>query len=250
MQDVNHLYPNVENVLKELKENGHLCFVATGRGYSSIPSALKNIMDGFITLTGAGCIYNGKSIISHRIPKESIDQLAKLAFSIGAPMLIQNDEKVDLVISPVFDYEDVVWEMDPYVDDYYRSFEEYSNSEVQICKVDTRTQFLDEIKKLPSVSNGNLKTLDSGDGWLEILLSNIDKGTAIRELCKMIGHNIRNTICFGDSENDLAMFDVCDISIAVSNAMDEVKKKASIVLDGNNQDAVIRVLQNLNLLSK
>ena len=248
MEDVHHLYPRIETTLERLKENGHLCFVATGRGYSSIPAPLKSIMNGFVTLTGAGCIFDGKKIIEHRIPKECIDQMAELSFSIGAPMFIQNDERADMIISPDFEYEEDVYNMDSYVASYYRSMEEYRNGDINVGKVDTRSIFRKQVEKLPCVVSGELTTLDTADGWLEVLLSNLNKGTAIRELCEHIGHDIGNTVCFGDSENDLAMFEVCGIPIAVSNAMEEVKQKASIVLEGNNQDAVIGVLHELELI--
>ena len=247
MQDAHHLYPRVEKMLKKLKENGHLCFVATGRGFTCIPEPLKKTMDGFVTLTGAGCIFNGKTIIEHKMPNRYIDQLAELSFSIGAPMFIQTDEKAEMIISPDFRYEDDVYGMDPYVTRYYRSYEEYANAEIEVGKVDTRIQFQNDVKNIPAVLSGELTTLDSGDGWLEITLPDINKGTAIKELCEWMDFNIENTICFGDSENDLAMFDVCGISIAVSGATQVAKEKAKIVLEDKNQDAIYRILQDFGL---
>ena len=249
MENVDHLYPKIEKMLDQLKKNGHLCFVATGRGYSNIPESLKSIMNGFITLTGAGCIMDGKDIIRHTVAKEYVDQFAKLSFSSGAPIYLENDERMDVIASDDFEYEKEVVEMRGFLTETYKTYEEYKKTGIQTAKIDTRIRFKEQIDVLPAVRSGRLITLDAGDGWYEILLSGVDKGTAIRELCGKIGHDIKNTICFGDSGNDLAMFEVCGISIAVSNASDEVKQKATVVLEGDNQEAVIGILREYGLIS-
>lgn len=249
MESVDHPYPKIEKMLNRLRENGHLCFVATGRGYSNVPESLKTVMDGFITLTGASCIY-GEPIIRHRLPSEYIDQFAELSFSVGAPMYVENDERMDLIASDDFEYENDVIVMHGFVTDTYKTYDEYRKEHKDAAKLDTRIQFKEYVDDLPAVRSGDLEVLDAGDRWIEILIKGVNKGSAIKELCEQIDWDIENTICFGDSGNDLAMFDVCGISIAVANAAEEVKNKASIVLEGNNQEAVIDVVKKLGLIDQ
>ena len=54
----------------------------------------------------------------------------------------------------------------------------------------------------------------------------VSKGNGIRYLCDYLDIDISNTICFGDSDNDLSMFKIVGKSIAMDNAIDEIKKSA------------------------
>ena len=248
MQDVNNLYPKSELMLKELKKEGHLCFVATGRGFSNIPDSIKNILDGFVTLTGASCIYHDQVIFRHTFPKEYIDKIAELSFSINAPMFLENDDRMDVLINDRSVLDKDVIDMRGFITQERNTIEEYKTADVDYCKLDTRMWAKEKFEELSLFKTKKMTGLDAGDGWYEISNGKIDKGTAIQELCKKIGQDIRRTICFGDSENDLGMFRVCGTSVAVASAPDNVKEKASIVLEGHNEEAVISVLKKLGLL--
>jgi phosphoglycolate phosphatase (TIGR01487 family) len=47
----------------------------------------------------------------------------------------------------------------------------------------------------------------------------------------------------GDSENDLSLFEIADVKVAVANALDEVKRAADIVLDKPNGLGVKELLE-------
>jgi len=49
----------------------------------------------------------------------------------------------------------------------------------------------------------------------------------------------------GDSENDLSLFEIADVKVAVANALDEVKRVADIVLDKPNGLGVKELLERI-----
>ena len=49
-------------------------------------------------------------------------------------------------------------------------------------------------------------------------------------------------MAFGDSWNDLPLFQACDYCCAVENAVPELKQKAHIVIGSNARDGVARFL--------
>jgi 5-amino-6-(5-phospho-D-ribitylamino)uracil phosphatase len=53
---------------------------------------------------------------------------------------------------------------------------------------------------------------------LEIVAPHVDKGRALQKLCSHYGVPIQNTVAIGDSLNDISMFQVAGISIAMANA--------------------------------
>ncbi|BBG66063.1 hydrolase [Hydrogenimonas sp.] len=71
-----------------------------------------------------------------------------------------------------------------------------------------------------------------------------DKSHALRKLEQIEGVKSEETTVFGDSHNDIGLFAAAGRKIAVSNAIDELKERADIVLPwSNDEDAVARFLQ-------
>ena len=54
--------------------------------------------------------------------------------------------------------------------------------------------------------------------------------------------NCERVISFGDSMNDIPMFEISDESYAVKNALDELKKYATGIIESNEDDGVAKWL--------
>jgi len=82
------------------------------------------------------------------------------------------------------------------------------------------------------------------DGWfLTILHPEGDKAHALQKVLDHIGREASDLTVFGDSVNDIGMFKLAGTSVAVSNALDEVKAVADIVLPhSNDEDGVAKYL--------
>ena len=82
-----------------------------------------------------------------------------------------------------------------------------------------------------------------GGYFLTLLHPEGDKAHALEKVLDYLSEDSLNSTVFGDSVNDIGMFKLADTSVAVSNALDEVKAVANIVLqDSNDEDAVARYL--------
>lgn len=62
------------------------------------------------------------------------------------------------------------------------------------------------------------------------------KAIAIKRLAARIG--AERIVVFGDNFNDIPMFEIADVSVAVSNAVHEVREKADIVIGSHDSGAV------------
>lgn len=76
--------------------------------------------------------------------------------------------------------------------------------------------------------------------WCEILPKKATKANAIAELKKLWGCD--RVISFGDAINDIPMFEISDECYAVENAVDELKKLATGVIESNENDGVAKWL--------
>lgn len=82
--------------------------------------------------------------------------------------------------------------------------------------------------------------------FLTILHPLGDKANALTKVCDYLNVPLAHTTVFGDGLNDKAMFKIAGTSIAVSNALDELKAEASIILPhSNDEDAVAKYLSKL-----
>ncbi len=77
--------------------------------------------------------------------------------------------------------------------------------------------------------------------WLDIHHSSASKGIAINTLKELLG--FERVICFGDSDNDLSMFEAADESYAPANANAEIKSLATAVIGHHDEDGIARFLR-------
>lgn len=78
----------------------------------------------------------------------------------------------------------------------------------------------------------------SGDGMLEASPAGVDKGTGLREVCRMLGFDPAECLVFGDFGNDVPSFDVAGVAVCTANGSDEAKAHATYICATNDEDGV------------
>ena len=86
------------------------------------------------------------------------------------------------------------------------------------------------------------KDIYSGEQWLEIMPAAVTKANAIKQLQEYLSCD--KVVVFGDAINDLEMFQAADECYAVANAAPELKEIATQIIGGNNEDGVVKWLEN------
>jgi Cof subfamily protein (haloacid dehalogenase superfamily) len=78
------------------------------------------------------------------------------------------------------------------------------------------------------------------DCWfMTVLHPEGDKAHALAKLERLEGVDRAHTTVFGDSHNDLGLFEAAGRKIAVANAIDELKERADIVLPRSNDEEAV-----------
>nr|WP_290226151.1 HAD family hydrolase [Trichocoleus desertorum] len=78
-----------------------------------------------------------------------------------------------------------------------------------------------------------------------VLPAEIDKAVGLKAALKRMELSLQNVIGFGDAENDHAFLDICGLSVAVANALPEVKARTHWVTQGSRGDGVVEVIDQL-----
>lgn len=84
----------------------------------------------------------------------------------------------------------------------------------------------------------------SSDIFIEIFPNGVDKGEALREICKNLGIGRKEAIAFGDHQLDIPMIEAAGIGIAMGNAIPELKEKADFVTRTNNEAGISYALEH------
>lgn len=82
---------------------------------------------------------------------------------------------------------------------------------------------------------------------LEINEIGATKGNGILTLAEYLGLDLKQTMGFGDGENDLTMMQMAGVGVAMGNAVDCVKAAADYVTDTNDEDGVAAAIERLVL---
>lgn len=111
----------------------------------------------------------------------------------------------------------------------------------------TATAILEQLRKIEGINPMFYHDWFS-DRFAEIeaFPSGATKAKAIRRLAMKVG--AERIVVFGDNLNDLSMMEIADWSVAVANAVDEVKYAADETIGSNSADAVARyILEDMRL---
>ena len=76
-----------------------------------------------------------------------------------------------------------------------------------------------------------------------VLPARADKGTALSLVLERLGLQKERTLAIGDNINDLPMFGVAGTSVAVGNALEQVKRCASAVAPSHDEEGVAWALE-------
>lgn len=92
---------------------------------------------------------------------------------------------------------------------------------------------------------GRLDVTSSKDNFLELMEPGVNKWQAVKAVAEAYGIKPEETMCIGDSNNDISMIANAGIGVAVGNAKDAVKDKAKIVTASNDDDGVALVIESI-----
>lgn len=92
---------------------------------------------------------------------------------------------------------------------------------------------------------GEAEVTTSGAPFVELTPPGAEKGAALARLAAELGVESREVLAFGDNHNDVTMLRWAGRSVAMGNAVAEVKAVADLVTTSNTDDGVARVVEEL-----
>ncbi|TQJ30175.1 Cof-type HAD-IIB family hydrolase [Microbacterium sp. SLBN-146] len=261
--------PSTVVAIRAARANGHRVLLCTGRARGDIhPSVVEIGFDGGITNGGVTAEIDGETVVSRLMPAASVDRMVSAFERHGTHYFLQTDDEVFASAG-----------MTALVRAHVRELQEKDaadgvvRAEDSLAGLANRTYRdvaaapADEIAKsvFVSLEGDGLETLasDLGDEFHvvpgsiplpggsngEICLRGTNKGSAIALVLDHLGVDAAEAIGIGDSWNDVEMFEVCGTSVAMGNALPELKAMADHVTTSIAEDGVWNAFRHLGLLT-
>ncbi|HJD69428.1 MAG TPA: Cof-type HAD-IIB family hydrolase [Corynebacterium kroppenstedtii] len=93
--------------------------------------------------------------------------------------------------------------------------------------------------------NERYRPVVSGQHWIDVMDSSVNKGVALRRLQEALGVTRDQTAVFGDYLNDREMIAEGQYSFAMENAHPTIMKEANYCAPANTEAGVVQVLRHL-----
>jgi len=242
------------------KASNAIMSVATARSFQKSQELLKklHINAPMILLDGAIIITPERKLIDLKtIGKEIGDAIVDvgLQFDIDPFVIgIKDKELNEAFLYPrkLNDYQKQV--LKGYKDDPRMQFNPQNRTMEQNLKIvyfgyenQLRPLYEEIVKVFGQTIEAKLSPEKYGGGYfLTLLHPEGDKAHALTKVMEYLERDYSDVTVFGDSINDIGMFNLAGTAVAVSNALDEVKDVADIVLEhSNDEDGVANYLNNI-----
>lgn len=231
---------------------GHLLFICTGRSRAEIyPQILDIGFDGIVSAGGSFVWLDGETRVSRTMPIEDAAFAIDSFTRAGIDFYVQSDSAV--VASPGFRAHlrrllaAELAESNRVEADGQVQFEKFFDEGGQVLRDDIgKMCFLSAATPIDDIRaafegrfdiiNATVPVLGPHSG--ELLQRDVNKGSAILEVCRLKGLDPADTIGIGDSINDVEMLELTGVGVAMGNAPDAIKAHAEQVTTGVDDNGV------------
>lgn len=223
--------------LESLKNNGHFIAIATGRSHAMAEEIRQGLgFDHMVSDGGNGITIDGE-----------VKEILPLDKQLCIRLISECEEKnIPWAIS----YDDSIYR--------YAPNERFPEAVKKTNYMQTKVQHGLDITSCESI----YKIYIAGDDSIEARLDNLsllpwcrynpyyiyvepcDKAVGIRKMVSLLGGKLEDVVVFGDQRNDLTMFSPEWTSIAMGNAVEELKAKADYITSDVGDDGIYNALKH------
>ena len=259
LNDKKELCNGARETIKRAYEKGVYVVPITGRPFSGVPQCVRDIdeIEYVISSNGAQIIEakSEKSIYSFSISNEKSVTLIKKLRDMGcifepfADGRCYTDPKtfnsyIDYFKgSPVEEYITSTRFIVESIDEVFSDGEKRADEFFVSCS--DKAMQSKVAKMLDGLGGLNYWFYD--DKYIEITREDCDKGKALEAICRHLGIDTKNTMAFGDGDNDLFFLEKAGVAVAMENAFPSVKEKADIIAKSNNENGVCELIEQVIL---
>lgn len=235
------------DAIHQAQNNGHLCFINTGRPLAIIEEKIRNIgFDGYICGCGTYIEYQGKTIMHATLDHIIRQTVIKAIFNTKVEAILEGREGSYFMKNSIM--KEVLRFKENCLKEHLKVYE-YDQDEV--VDFDKMTVFYNDESNIESMKNVLKKyfSIIQRDAYfIEVVPLGYSKASGIAYLLDYLGYDIDDTISFGDSTNDLAMLKYTREAVVMGNGNPAIFDKATYITSELSDDGIEKALKHFKLI--
>lgn len=236
--------------IRQAQKNGHFMFINTGRCFSNLPKEILDIgFDGYICGCGTDIFYNGKELLHISQDHKMVLELLKQARKTNVDILFEARDELFFDNTRPLTHPRAIRHRQRLNEDGYKMRTDLNSADCICDKFVVWYSSPDKINEFRKLSDKYFECIDRGGMFCEFVPSGYSKATGIQYLLDNLNINLNDSYAFGDSNNDLAMFDFVPNSIAMGNTLpEELKDRVSYITARSSEDGIQKALKHFGFL--
>ncbi|MEU1972131.1 HAD family hydrolase [Microbacterium sp. NPDC019599] len=234
------------DAIRSARAAGHLVLLSTGRSSADVPPVVRAIgFDGVVSNGGAYATVGDETVVARPMPVAAVHKLTDYFEAAGIRYLLQTDDGAyaDAEVQAIFDdlHRRLFASHEP--DSAPRLHDIATLDRADVAKAVFLSDDADAVTRAQSdlgdafhVVPGSMPLPGGSNG--EIGMLGTTKGSAILDVLAHLGLTKDAAIGVGDSWNDVEMFEVCGVGIAMGNADAALQALADEVTTSVTEDGV------------
>jgi|LGOV01.1.fsa_nt_gb Cof subfamily protein (haloacid dehalogenase superfamily) len=230
------------NTVRHLREQGHIVGVATGRNQTQLEKAIDpNEFDFCIICNGGYLEIKGKHVYDIQFSKEKKNTLCDLLDSLGYEYGITTEHHLYAVNPDSYGVRKIVEDYDVITPERKSNLRDLPIYQFTIYEEDSTREAINHIE-------GEF-IIHSFDGFgYDIVVPEINKGIMLHEVAKIFQMDIKDTIAFGDADNDQMFLKEAGIGVAMGNGSEGTKKNADFVTSESYNNGIYNGVKKLGYI--
>lgn len=241
------------SAVAELLNRGVNVVLSTGRGLAEISDYRDELkLMSYGILISGGMVYdfrNDKPLILHPVPEDAMMTLidsgeierAMIHLLTVNDSIARAEDIAEMASFEMGIYQGMYERICTHCNDFRRYIREHPGEVIKVNiyhrSPESRAKSIERVKHL------GLTLAIAETTALEASPKDITKASGLRELCEFLNIDIADTVAVGDAFNDIEILQAAGLSVAMGNAIDEVKQLADFVTDDNDHDGVVTVIK-------
>ncbi|MEM1486336.1 Cof-type HAD-IIB family hydrolase [Oscillospiraceae bacterium PP1C4] len=240
------LTDSTAEAVRRLQHKGNLAILNTGRPICTIP---KNVMalgfDGIVAACGTSVRLAGETLLEATIPQDLLSELLLLFERYNIKMILEAPDY--LYVQDISD-PDFAEEIENFKACGMDVFRSWNSPDVIANKLTYCTKMVGDISAVTDKLTEDFVRIIYDEYMEDWLLKGHTKATGAQLVLDRLGCTAKDSFTFGDSENDIELFEYVGCAVAMGNSSASVKQKSNYVTADVNDDGILKGLLHFGLL--
>lgn len=236
------------NAMAEAQKNGHLLFINTGRTICALPKELETFdFDGY--LCGCGCylVYHGEVLLESHMDMETGRKIAAKAQECNLDLVLEGTDDV------FFPREKSRFAQLERARAHFGSLGCGKEKHIEDgnCPYDKLFLYADEQSDKDTFFeyvSSEMEIIDRGNDTYEVVQKTFSKATACDFILKKFGMTKNQAYVFGDSLNDLSMFEYARHTIAMGDHAKGLEPYTEFITKRVEEDGIAYAMRHYGLI--